>query len=152
MLEPNDARGLQARLATRLVRRDRRRRDLHRRIEQRKDPLRRGHRALQQVELLGQVADRPEEALRVLQERDQRAQRQAVAVDHPSAADPQNQRRRQRADQLDAGIERRVVEDRLDVGVTVLPVDLVEGIEVARLAAIELHRRHAGDALLQDTR
>ena len=49
---------------------------LHRRVEQREDPLGRGHRALQHVELLGQVADRPEEALRVLQERDQRSERQ----------------------------------------------------------------------------
>ena len=44
----------------------------HRRVEQPEDALRRRHRRLQQVELLGQVADRPEEALRVLDERDQR--------------------------------------------------------------------------------
>ena len=37
--------------------------DLHRRIEQREDALGRSHRPLQHVELLGQVADGPEEAL-----------------------------------------------------------------------------------------
>ena len=45
-------------------------------VEQLEDPLGRGHRRLQDVELLRHVADRPEEALRVLEERDQRAERQ----------------------------------------------------------------------------
>ena len=68
---------------------------------------------------------------------------------HPSAADPDDQRRGQRADQLDRRVEHRVVEDRLDVGIAVLAVDAVESLEVARLAPEQLHRRHAGDALLQ---
>ncbi len=52
------------------------RRDRHRRVEQLEDALGRGHRRLQDVELLRHVADRPEEALRVQQERDQRPERQ----------------------------------------------------------------------------
>ena len=39
--------------------------DLDRGVEQAEDSFRRGHRGLQQVELLGQVADRPEEPLGV---------------------------------------------------------------------------------------
>src|SRR5262249_49767787 len=71
--------------------------DLHGRIDQREDALRRGHRALQHVELLRQIADRSKESLRVLQKRDERAERQARARD-PSAADPQNERGCQSAD------------------------------------------------------
>ena len=50
--------------------------DRDRLVEQREDPLGRGHRRLQDVELLRHVADRPEEPLRVLQERHERAERQ----------------------------------------------------------------------------
>ena len=49
----------------------------------------------------------------------------------------------QRADQLDRRIEHRVVEDRLDVGVAVRAIDLVEVREVARLPPEQLHRGHA---------
>ena len=66
---------------------------------------------------------------------------------------PPNQmieRRGQRADHLDRRIEHGVVEDRLDVGVAVRAVDLVEALEAARFAAEQLHRRHAGDVLLQE--
>ena len=57
---------------------------VHRRVEQPEDPLRRRHRALEHVELLRQVADRTEEALRVLEERHQR--RRASAC--PAATQP----------------------------------------------------------------
>jgi hypothetical protein len=118
-------------------------------VEQREDALRRRHRALQDVELLGQVADRPEEALRILQECHQRTERERV-LDDEAAADPDHQRRRQGADQLDRRVEHGVIEDRLDVGVAVPAIDLVEGLEVARLTAVQLHGAHAGDALLQE--
>src|SRR5215510_13980031 len=49
--------------------------DLHGRVEERKDALGRGHGSLQHVELLRHVADGPEEALRIQQERDERPQR-----------------------------------------------------------------------------
>ena len=86
---------------------------------------RRGHGRLQEVELLGHVRDGPEEALGVLDERDERADGQRAA-EHPAAAEPQDQRGRQRADQLDRRIEHRVVVDRPQVGVAVLAVDVVE--------------------------
>ncbi len=118
---------------------------LHRRIQQPEDALGRRHRALQDVELLGQVADGPEEALRVLQERDERSQREHVAAigDDASPSHPENQRRRQRSDELDGRIEDGVVEDRLHVGVTMPAVDLVKGVEVTLLAPVQLNGRHA---------
>ena len=74
----------------------------------------------------------------------------SVPAEHPAAAVPDDQRRRERADGFDRRIEHGVVEDRLDVGVAVLAVDLVEAREVQRLAPEQLHRRHAGDVLLQE--
>ena len=71
-------------------------------VEQLEDPLRRGHRRLQHVELLRHVADRPEEPLRILEERDQRAERQRVAQ-HAGAAVPDDQRRGERATTSIAG-------------------------------------------------
>ena len=56
-------------------------------------------------------------------------------------------RRRHR---FDRRVEHRVVEDRLDVGVAVAAVDRLEALEVQRLAAEQLHRRHAGQVLLQE--
>ncbi len=55
--------------------RHRRRNDLHRSIEQLEDAFARRHRRLQNVVLLAEVHDRAEEALRVLRERDQNAER-----------------------------------------------------------------------------
>ena len=65
----------------------------------------------------------------VLQERDQRAERQRAA-EHAAAAVPDDQRRRQRADDFDRRVEHRVVENRIDVRVAVLAVDVVEPREV----------------------
>ena len=59
----------------------------------------------------------------------------SVPLQHAAAAVPDDQRRRQRADHLDRRIEHRVVEDRLDVGVAVLAIDLVEPREVQPLRA-----------------
>jgi hypothetical protein len=85
---------------------------------------------------------------RVLQRGDKRAERQRTRH-HPSAADPDDQRRGQRADQFDRRVEHRVVEDRLDVRIAIRAVDAVEFLEITRLAPEQLHRCHAGDALLQ---
>ena len=75
-------------------------------------------------------------------------ERQRVGHD-AAAAVPDDQRRRERAHQLDGRIEHRVVEDRLDVRVAVRPVDVVEGCEVARFAPEQLHRGRARDPFLQ---
>ena len=132
----------------RAPRRHGRRRQLDGRVEQREDPLGRRHRRLQDVELLGQVADRLEEAPRVLQKRDEHADADD-AVERPAAADPDDEGARQRGDDFNRRVEHRVVEDRRDVDVAVAAVDRVELLERARLLGKELHRRDAGDVLLQ---
>src|SRR5688500_12209228 len=119
------------------------------RVQQREDALRRGHRALQDVELLRQVHDRPEEALRVHDEGHQRPERQR-ALQHPSAADPDNQRRGYRAHQLDGGIEHRVEKDRIDVRVAMPAIDFVELGKILLFPPKELHGRHARDPFLQE--
>ncbi len=82
------------------------------------------------------------------QKRHERAERQR-ALDGPAAAEPDEQRGRQRADDFDRGVKHRVIEDRFDVGVTVLAVDGVEALVAPPFATEQLHRRHAGDVLLQ---
>ena len=56
--------------------------------------------------------------------------------------------RGERAHHFDGRIEHRVVEDRPDVGIPVRAVDVVERAK-SRAPPEELHRRHAGDPLLQ---
>ncbi len=84
-----------------------------------------------------------------LQKGRERAERQG-AVQHAAAAVPDDQGRGKCRHRLDRRVEDGVVEDRFDVGVAVPPIDLVEATEVERLASEELHRRHAGDVLLQE--
>ena len=122
--------------------------DRRRGVEQLEDPLRRGHGGLEDVELLREVADRAVEALRVQHERDERPDRQR-AVQDPVAAEPDDERGGEGADDFDRGVEHRVVVDRLHVRVAVPVVDRVEVAVAALLAAEQLHRRHAGDVLLE---
>ena len=68
----------------------------------------------------------------------------------PDAAVPDDHRQRQRADRLDRRIEHRVVEDRVDVRVPMLAIDLVEPLEIEPLAPEQLHGGHARDVLLQE--
>ena len=135
-----------------VIPRGRRRRgvgDRRRRVEQREDALGRRHRRLQDVELLGQVADGSEEALRVEHERHQRAELEA-ALQRPRPAEPDDGGDGEGPEDLDGGIEHRVEEDRCEVGVAAPPVDRVEPLVLARLAPEELHRRHPRDVLLQE--
>ena len=119
-------------------------------VEEPEDPLRGGHRRLQHVELLGEVGDRPPEALRVLDEGHERAQGRARRASTCGAAVDQDERDGERGQELDRGVEDRVVEDRAHVGVGVLAVDRGEGGAVALLAPEQLHHRHAGEVLLQE--
>ena len=108
------------------------RRDLHVSIQQLENPLRRRHRGLEHVELLRHVADRAEEAARIQQKGDQRPDGQRV-LQRPAAAEPDDERGGQRADDFNRRIEHGVVEDRIDVRVAMAPVDVVESLERARL-------------------
>ncbi len=84
-------------------------------VQELEDPLRTGHGALQDVELFAQVADGLEEAFRILKEGHQRAQGQD-AVQHAAPSVPENQGDGQGPHQVDHGIEYRVVEDGLNIG------------------------------------
>ena len=122
--------------------------DRCRRVEQREDALRGCHGGLEDVELLGEVADGLEEASRVLEEGDEDAERHDSAAG-PAAADVDDQRAGQRGQRLDHRVEQRVVEDRLDIGIAVIAIDRVETLERAALLSEQLHRRHTGQVLLQ---
>ena len=67
----------------------------------------------------------------------------------PSPVD-QDERGGDGGQQLDRRVEDRVVEDRLHVGVVVPAVDGGEGLAVPRLAAEQLHHRHAREVLLEE--
>ena len=121
----------------------------HRLVEQREDPLRRGHRALEQVELLGEVLQRLEEPPGVLDERRQHAHGER-AVEHPQPAVPEQQRHRDRGEHLDRREEHRVDRDRPEVRLQVVPVELGEPPGRVVLAAEELHDPHPAQPLLQE--
>ena len=78
------------------------------------------------------------------------APRVSAPVSTPRPAVEQDERGGHRGQQLDGGVEDRVVEDLVHVRVGVLAVDLRERGHVALLAAEELHHRHPGDVLLQE--
>ena len=95
----------------------------HRLVEQGEHPLRRGHGALQEVELLREVLQRLEEAAGELDERREHADGQR-AVEGPEPAVLQQQRHRHRGEHLHHREEHRVDRDRPQVGIQVLPVEL----------------------------
>jgi len=118
-------------------------------VEQLEDPLGGSHRLLQDVVLLRQVGERLVEALRVLQEGDQRADRDR-AGQRLRAAEGEHQAEAEGGQDLHARVVHRVVEDAADVGVAMLGVDLPEARERRRLAAVELDDRHPRQVLLQE--
>ncbi len=78
---------------------------------------------MQHVVLVGNVADRLKQKSGVLNERNQRAQTQRVTHDAITAV-PDNQRDAHRADEVDERKKDRIVEDRFDVRIAMLVVDL----------------------------
>ena len=78
-------------------------------VQHAEDALGAGHRRLQDGVFVGQVAHRQEEAVDVLQEGHQRAERQRLR-DHLAAADPDDQRGGHRGEDIDDGKEEREVE------------------------------------------
>lgn len=127
----------------------RRRGDRHRRVEEREDPLGARHGTLQDIELLGKVGERLIEALRILQEGNQRPDRDRLG-DHPTAAVPDNEAGAEGGDQLDPGVVDGVVEDSAQVGLTMGVVGTRKVRVGSRLAYEQLEHRHAGDVLLQE--
>ena len=109
---------------------------------------------LQDVVLVGDVADRLKEKLRELYEGDERADcEHGVAgrvLHHAVAAVPDDERDADRADQINEREEDRVVEDRFDVRAPVVVVNLVELPERLRLAVENLYGLRARQVLLQE--
>jgi len=87
--------------------------------------LARSHGRLQDVVLLAQVLDGPEEALRVLHEGDEHAER-GGAGEHAQASEPDDAGDRRRREHFDHGIVNGVREDGVLERVHVGAVDLLE--------------------------
>ena len=118
-------------------------------VEHVEDPLAGGHRALERVVLVGEVADGLEEAAGVLDERDEHAGRER-RPHRLGPAEPDHEAERERGDDVDGGEEEGVVEDALHLGHAVLVVDLAEAPQLLVLAVEHLHDAHPGDVLLQE--
>src|SRR5207244_4209630 len=86
---------------------DRRRRNLHWGIKQRENAFARRHRRLQNVVLLAEILNGPEEALCVLNERGENANGGHI-VDHITAAEPNHTRDRSRRENFDHRVITRV--------------------------------------------
>ena len=118
-------------------------------IQQLKDPFRRGHCGLQRVELLGHVADWPEESSRVQEERDERSERQACrsarSRRRTRGSAPRRSSPRTRRPAETPRSRKSARRSRRGAG-----VDVVEPRVVDRLAPEQLHRRHAVDVLVQE--
>ena len=71
-----------------------------------------------------------------------------VAKDGDAAAEPDDERDGDGAEEFDDGVVERVGEDRVGPGDLVFGVDGCEVVEGALLAVEELHDGHAGDVLL----
>ena len=118
------------------------------RVEQLEDALGRRHGALQDVVLLAEVLNRPEESQAVLQERHQHAERQSAAFD-AQAAVREDGRQRQHGDEFHHRVEPAIGGDGVLVGVHVIAIDAVEFHRAAALAIEELQHDDPGDVLLQ---
>ena len=101
-------------------RRPGRRGDLDRRVEEPEDPLGRHHRRLHDGVLGRHVADREEEAMRVLHERDQDAEGERAGEDL-AASPPDQARDRDRAHDLHRRVEDRVEDHPAEHGQPVRP-------------------------------
>src|SRR5262249_1526267 len=135
----------------------RRRRAFYRDIEIEQDeyPVRGNDRRLQDVKLIRQVADRLEQILRILDEKGQDADCHDLfpyskssnkfgseGQDHQVDADGH--------DEIDYRIEDRVVIDRLNIGVSIIVVDVLDPLFRLALGVEELHRLSSRDVFLQE--
>src|SRR6185312_11786962 len=92
------------------------------------------------------VAQRQEEAVNVLQERDERAQRERPRQ-HLSAANADDERGGHRGKEANDGKEEREIEERAQGRAAIVQVERVELLEVVFLAIEELDNLRAGDIL-----
>ncbi len=130
-----------------------RRNDRDRQVECLEDAMRRDDRRLQHVVLVGNIANRLKQRLRILDERDERAEREhRVArrvLHHAITAIPDDQRDADRADQIHERKEDCVIKDRVDVRASIFVVDVIESAQRLRFRVEDLDRLRAGKVLLQ---
>ena len=106
------------------------------------DALAGGHGRLQDVVFLAQILNGAEEALRVLDEGDEHAERDGTAH-NAASADPDHQGDRDGTEYFDHRIVEGVCQDGVFEGDHVRAVDGFEVIVGALLAVEELHHAHA---------
>src|SRR5262245_2624217 len=95
--------------------------------------MRSDHRSLKYVVLIGDVANWLEQSTRVLNERNQGAERQHCVtrsvLHHPVATVPNNQGDTDRSNQVNEGEKYRIVKDRVDVRAPVSFVDALKPLQ-----------------------
>ena len=119
-------------------------------VQQAHDPLRSRHRALQDVELLRQIADGPEEHLRIHQERDQPAHGERSGI-YPGSPVTDDDGDGDRGDQLHDRVEDGEAEHRLQVRAGVLAVQLPVFARPAAFLPEQLQHLDPGQRLLEET-
>ena len=120
-------------------------------VEQLKDALARRHRRLQNVVLLAQVLNGTEEALSILHEGHQHAERHRIANDLVPAK-PDDARNRRGRKNFDHRVVNRVRLDCVLVRIHVRAVDFFKLLVRPLLAVEELQDDDSGHVLLQGTR
>src|SRR5690606_3101817 len=114
--------------------------------------MRRDDRRLQYVELVRKVTDRLKQLKRILNERREhpdgnhisRKTRQVLIAEcEDHKCDPKS------ADEIDKGIEDRIVIDRLDIGFAIIVVYLVKSLPGLRFSIHQLHRLGPREVFLE---
>src|SRR5271157_1615997 len=117
-------------------------------VDELEDALAGGHGGLQNIVFLAEVLNRPEKALRVLDERYQHADRDRAPY-HAASADPYHHGNCGRAENFDHWIIKSVGEDRILEGDQMRAVDRFEVLVSALLPVEELHQAHPCDVFLR---
>ena len=118
-------------------------------VEELEDAFGSGHGRLQDIEFFAQVLNGLEEALRVLHEGDEHADRHR-AGERPQAAVPEHGDDGQNAQKFDAGIEQREGQNGVFVRLHVHAVQFGKLFARFLLAVEKLHHAHAADVFLQE--
>jgi hypothetical protein len=122
--------------------------DLSRCIEELENPLTGSHGRLQDVVLFAEILDGPEEALGILDKRNQNAQR-GRAADDVVAAEPDDTSDCDRREDFDHRIVNGVRQDRVFERVHVDGIHFGKLVEGAFFAIEQLQHNHAAHVLLQ---
>ena len=118
-------------------------------VQQLEDALAGGQGGLHDVVALGQLADGPEEAPRLLDEGQQQAPGDGPGLELEARIEDQG-RQGAGGDELHHREEHRVGEDGAEEGLEVVLVDGLELLGAARLLGVDLDQAHAGDLLLEE--